>query len=216
MELKIFDNNGNLTNEKVEFDDSIFFKKSYEKSLHLEIKRYLFAQRQGTHKSKERGEVSGSTRKLHRQKGTGNSRKGSIKNPIFRGGGRVFGPRPRKYYIKVNKTTKSIIRKFIIEKKILQNKVKIVDDISSLKIPKTKLVLKLLDSLNLIGKKSLIITGKYDKILYLSFRNLKMYKFIHVNELDCFSLLNYPYVILLKNSIEKIKNFLIISKYYDN
>ncbi|WP_185849039.1 50S ribosomal protein L4 [Blattabacterium cuenoti] len=209
MELKILDIKGNYTNKKIEFNDKIFLKKSYHHSTYLEVKRYLLAQRQGTHKSKERGEISGSTRKLHRQKGTGGSRKGNIKNPIFRGGGRTFGPKPRKYLTKLNKRTKNMVRKFILEQKLVHHKIMIIEDFQ-LNAPKTKFILNLLKSLKLINKKSLMIIGKTNKNLYLSSRNLKNFKLLSANELDCFSLINFPYIILSENSINKIYKFLSI------
>ncbi|WP_185860531.1 50S ribosomal protein L4 [Blattabacterium cuenoti] len=209
MELKILDIKGNHTDKKIEFHDNIFLKKYYNHPTYLEIKRYLSAQRQGTHKSKERGELSGSTKKLHRQKGTGGSRKGNIKNPIFRGGGRVFGPKPRKYLIKLNKRTKNIVRKFLIEQKLVHNKVMIIEDLK-LNAPKTKFILNLLKSLQLEKKKSLMIIGKININLYLSSRNLKNFKLLNVNELDCFSLIKFPYIIFSENSIKKIYQFLSI------
>ncbi|WP_185861087.1 50S ribosomal protein L4 [Blattabacterium cuenoti] len=207
MELKVLDIKGNYTEKKIKFNDKIFFKKSYRHPLYLEIKRYLLAQRQGTHKSKERGELSGSTKKLHRQKGTGGSRKGNIKNPIFRGGGRVFGPKPRKYLTKLNKRTKNIVRKFLIEQKLVHNKVLIIEDFQ-LETPKTKFILKLLKSLQLTNHKSLMIIGEINKNLYLSSRNLKNFKLLIVNELDCFSLINFAYIIFSENSINRISKFL--------
>ncbi|WP_185863063.1 50S ribosomal protein L4 [Blattabacterium cuenoti] len=209
MELKILDEKGNCTNKKIEFNDNIFLKKSYNHPLHLEIKRFLSAQRQGTHKSKERGELSGSTKKLHRQKGTGGSRKGDIKNPIFRGGGRVFGPKPRKYFIKINKHTKNIVRKFLIEQKLVHHKVMILEDFK-LNVPKTKFILNLLKSLRLENKKSLMVIGETNTNLYLSSRNLRNFKLLSVNELDCFSLINFPYIIFSENSIHRIYQFLSI------
>ncbi|WP_185857135.1 50S ribosomal protein L4 [Blattabacterium cuenoti] len=209
MELKILDIKGNYTDKKIEFRDDVFFKKSYRHSIYLEIKRYLLAQRQGTHKSKERGELSGSTKKLHRQKGTGGSRKGDIKNPIFRGGGRVFGPKPRKYITKLNKRTKNIVKKSIIEQKLVQNKILIIEDLK-LNVPKTKFILNLLKSLQLTDKKSLMIIGEMNKNLYLSSRNLNNFKLLSVSELDCFSLINFSYIIFSENSINKINHLLSI------
>lgn len=210
MELKVLDINGNQTDKKIRFENNLFSKKSYDHSVYLEIKRYLSAQRQGTHKSKERGELSGSRRKLHRQKGTGGSRKGDIKNPIFRGGGRVFGPRPRKYLTKINKHTKDMVRKFIFEKKLTENKVKVVETMK-LDIPKTKFIVKFLDSLQLKNEKSLMIIGKSNRNLYLSSKNIKNFRLLDINELDCFSLLNFSYIILSEDSIEKVYKFLTIS-----
>ncbi|WP_185873135.1 50S ribosomal protein L4 [Blattabacterium cuenoti] len=210
MELKILDSKGNYTNNKIIFNSKNFFKKNYDYSVYLEIKRYLFSQRQGTHKSKEKSDVSGSNRKLHRQKGTGGSRKGDIKNPIFRGGGRIFGPKPRKYSIKINKKVKNIAKKYVIEHKLLKNKIKIVENLN-LKKPKTKIALKLLKSLDIFDKKSLIIIGneKLDNNLYLSFRNIKYYKIININNVTCFYLLNCSYIVLFENTVHKFKKLFI-------
>ncbi|AEU09283.1 50S ribosomal protein L4 [Blattabacterium sp. (Cryptocercus punctulatus) str. Cpu] len=207
MELKILDIKGNYTDRKIEFNEKFFGKKSYDHSIYLEIKRYLSAQRQGTHKSKERGDLSGSTRKLHRQKGTGGSRKGNIKNPIFRGGGRIFGPRPRHYFEKINKLTKNLVKKTIIGYKLKENKVKIIEDFQ-LKIPKTKFILKILKFLKLENKKSLMIIEKPNKNLYLSSRNLKNFKLLNINELNSYSLLNSLYIIFSENSMKKIYEIL--------
>ncbi|WP_185878263.1 50S ribosomal protein L4 [Blattabacterium cuenoti] len=210
MELEILDIEGNSTNRKVLFDEKFFSKKSYDHSIYLEVKRYLSAKRQGTHKSKERGEVSGSRRKLHRQKGTGGSRKGDIKNPLFRGGGRVFGPTPRKYFMKINKLTKNLARKNIIEYKLKTKKVKIIEDFQ-LKKPKTKLILNILKSLQLMNEKSLMIVEKADKNLHLSARNLKNFQLLNAEELNSYSLLNSSYVILSEKSVKKIERILNIS-----
>lgn len=210
MELEILDIKGNSTNRKVLFDEKFFSKKSYDHPIYLEVKRYLSAQRQGTHKSKERGEISGSRRKLHRQKGTGGSRKGDIKNPLFRGGGRVFGPIPRKYLMKINKLTKNLAKKNIIEHKLKTNKVKIIEDFQ-LKKPKTKLVLNILKSLQLMNEKSLMIVEKSDINLHLSARNLKNFQLLNAEELNSYSLLNSSYVILSENSVKRIERILNIS-----
>ncbi|WP_185877728.1 50S ribosomal protein L4 [Blattabacterium cuenoti] len=204
MELNILDFEGNFTKKKINFNNKNFFKKNYDHSVYLEIKRYLFSQRQGTHKSKEKSELSGSNRKLHRQKGTGGSRKGDIKNPIFRGGGRIFGPKPRKYSIKVNKKVKNIAKKYVIEHKLLKNEIKIVKNIK-LKKPKTKIVLKLLNSIGFFKEKVLIINEKFDKNLYLSFRNIKRCNIININDVTCFYLLNCSYIILFENSVNKFQ-----------
>ncbi|AER40678.1 MAG: 50S ribosomal protein L4 [Flavobacteriales bacterium] len=204
MEIKILDIKGNWTNRKVEFNDAFFSKKSYDHSIYLEIKRYLSAQRQGTHKSKERGEVSGSTRKIHKQKGTGESRKGNIKNPIFKGGGRVFGPRPRRYFEKINKSTRNLVRKTIIEYKLKTNKVRVIEDIQ-LEKPNTKFIFNLLRILHLKDEKSLMIVGIKNKNLYLSSRNLKKFKLLNVEELDCYSLLNFLYIIFSESSVNRIR-----------
>ncbi|WP_185854636.1 50S ribosomal protein L4 [Blattabacterium cuenoti] len=210
MELEVLDIKGNSTNRKVLFNEKFFSKKSYDHPIYLEVKRYLSAQRQGTHKSKERGEISGSRRKLHRQKGTGGSRKGDIKNPIFRGGGRVFGPTPRKYFMKINKLTKNLAKKNIIEHKLKTKKIKIIEDFQ-LKKPKTKLVLNILKSLQLMNEKSLMIVEKADRNLHLSARNLKNFQLLNAEELNSYSLLNSSYVILSENSVKRIERILNIS-----
>ncbi|WP_185862520.1 50S ribosomal protein L4 [Blattabacterium cuenoti] len=210
MELKILDIKGNCTNRRVQFNEKFFSKKSYDHPIYLEIKRYLSAQRQGTHKSKERGDISGSRKKLHRQKGTGGSRKGDVKNPLFRGGGRVFGPKPRDYSLKINKLTKNLVRKNIIEHKLKMNQVKIIEDFQ-LEKPKTKLVLNILKSLQLINEKSLMIVEKTNKNLYLSARNLKNFKLLNAEELNSYFLLNYSYIILSESSVKRIEKFLNVS-----
>ncbi|WP_185873673.1 50S ribosomal protein L4 [Blattabacterium cuenoti] len=203
MKLQILNIQGNFTKKVIEFNDSLFSKKNYDHSIYLEIKRYLLAQRQGTHKSKERGDISGSNRKLHRQKGTGGSRKGSIKNPIFRGGGRIFGPKPRNYIIKINKKTKHLVKKSIIEYKLKKNKIKIIEDIQ-LNSPKTKLFVNILKSLKLMNKKSLIVVEKLNNNLYLSSRNLKKIKLLTISELNSYFLLNYLYIIFTESSVKMI------------
>lgn len=207
MEFKVLDKKGNLTKKKINFDN--FFlkeeKKNYEYLVYLEIKRYLLSQRQGTHKSKERGELSGSTKKLHRQKGTGSSRKGSIKNPIFKGGGRVFGPTPRKYKIKINKNVRNMVKKFLFKKKIKDNKIKIVEDIN-MKKPKTKVILTLLKGLNLENFKSLIISEKLNRNVYLSSRNLQKCNVLSIDNIDCFSLLNFSYFLVFESAVNNLKN----------
>ncbi|WP_185859709.1 50S ribosomal protein L4 [Blattabacterium cuenoti] len=210
MELEVLDIKGNNTNRKIQFNEKFVSEKSYDHPIYLEIKRYLSAQRQGTHKSKERGEVSGSRRKLHRQKGTGGSRKGDIKNPLFRGGGRVFGPKPRTYSLKINKLTKNLVRKNIIEYKLKMNQVKVIEDFQ-LEKPKTKLILNILKSLQLINIKSLMIIEETNRNLYLSARNLKNFKLLNVDELNSYFLLNYSYIILSENSVKKIEKILNIS-----
>ncbi|WP_185882763.1 50S ribosomal protein L4 [Blattabacterium cuenoti] len=209
MKITILDIHGNYTDKIIKINEDKFLKKSYHYSLYLEIKRYLHSQRQGTHKSKERGEVTGSNRKIHRQKGTGSSRKGTIKNPIFRGGGRVFGPKPRNYSIKLNKKIKNKVKRFILEYKIMKNRIKIIENIA-LDNPKTKFFSKLLLSLKLNNIKSMMIIDKFNRNLYLSSRNIKKFKLIQLNELDSFSLLHFSYIIVCENSIKHILNFLSI------
>lgn len=203
MEIEIININGINTGRNISLNKNIFGVPSNEHVVYLEIKRYLASQRQGTHKSKERGDISGSTRKLQRQKGTGNARKGSINSPLLRGGGRVFGPRPRKYNIKLNKYVKKLSKCLILSYKLKNNYLKIIEDFY-LDLPKTKDLINILKSLNLFYKKTIFITEKLNKSLYLSARNLNFIKVITVNELNSYLLLKYNYVVFLESSINFI------------
>lgn len=203
MEIEIFNINGINTGRSILLNHSIFGATPNEHIVYLEIKRFLASQRQGSHKSKERGDISGSTRKLQRQKGTGNARKGSINSPLLRGGARVFGPRPRKYNFKLNKHVKKISKCSILSYKLKNNYLKIIEDFS-LDIPKTKYLISILKSLNLFYKKTIIITEKLNKSLYLSSRNLNFIKVITINELNSYILLKYNYVVFLESSINLI------------
>lgn len=207
MDIEIFNINGLKTGKVLNLDEKIFNIKSKDHIVYLDIKRYLFSQRQGTHKSKERNEISKSNKKLQRQKGTGNARKGSAKNPIFRGGGRVFGPSPRKYNIKLNKKIKKLSKYSILTNKLINNKLIILEEFF-LKKPKTKDALKIIDSLNLKKNKILIILEKTNKILYLSFRNIKNIKVIIVSELNSYDLLNYNYIIFSENSMKTLQTII--------
>lgn len=203
MEVEIFNINGVSTGRNIFLNSKIFKIISNNHVVYLEIKRYLASQRQGTHKSKERSDIIGSTRKLQRQKGTGNARKGSINSPILRGGARVFGPRPRKYNIKLNKYEKKISKCSILSYKLKNNFLKIIEDFY-LDCPKTKNLINILKSLDLFYKKTIFITEKLNKSLYLSSRNLNFIKVITINELNSYLLLKYDYVIFLESSINFI------------
>lgn len=205
MEIEIFNINAISTGRNILLNNSIFGTTPNEHIVYLEIKRFLASQRQGNHKSKERGDISGSTRKLQRQKGTGNARKGSINSPLLRGGARVFGPRPRKYSFKLNKYVKKLSKCSILSYKLKNNYLKIVEDFS-LDLPKTKYLINILKSFNLLYKKTIIITEKLNKSLYLSSRNLKFIKVITINELNSYVLLKYNYVVFLESSINFINN----------
>jgi large subunit ribosomal protein L4 len=210
VEIKILNIKGNNTGKKLFLDDSIFnIQNPNQYAIYLEIKRYLAAQRHGKHKTKERSEISGSTRKIHRQKGTGSSRKGDIKNPLFRGGARVFGPSLEKNYkFKINKFTRILARKSILTIKNRNNQIKIVENFF-LKIPKTKLLLEIIKSLNILNKKSLIISENINKNLYLSSRNLKMVKVVSINEVNNYDLLNFFYIVFIENSIKKLEKIMM-------
>ncbi|WP_185872602.1 50S ribosomal protein L4 [Blattabacterium cuenoti] len=206
MKLNVLNKNGNITDKKIDFKDLIFSTKSYDHCIYLEIKRYLSAQRQGTHDSKNRSKIIGSNRKLHKQKGLGGSRKGSIKNPIFRGGGRIFGPIPRKYIKKTNKITKHLVRQYILEYKLKTNTVFVIEDIT-LTNPSTKTLVKILTTLKLNNKKSLLIINDKNKNLYLSSRNLTNFKLLSINDLNSYLLLKYYYIIFTESSLINVFNF---------
>lgn len=204
MKITIFNNSGLETGRYLKVNN-FFLKKENNNILFLEIKRYLSAQRQGTNKSKERSEITGSTKKIQRQKGSGNARKGDIKNPIFRSGGRIFGPKPRNFNIKINNKSKFLAKKTILNFKLRTNKIKVIEDFK-FNIIKTKLVFKILNRLNFNLKKSLII---YNKInvndnFFFSSRNLKFTNFLSINELNSYELANSDYLVFFESTIKKI------------
>lgn len=204
MRISIFDINGNPTNRKIFLDPSIFDIKLHKHIVYLEIKRYLSAQRQGKHNTKERRELSGSTRKIQKQKGTGQSRKGDIKNPIFRGGSRIFGPTPRLYTHKLNKSAKILAKKSILSKKLKNKSLKIIEDYL-FERPKTKKIINLLRAFNAENKRTLFIISESNKSLYLSSRNLFTKKVINLNELNNFYLLKYSILFFFESSIKLIQ-----------
>lgn len=203
MEVKVFDINGKETGRNVILQDQVFGINPNTHAISMEIKRYLSAQRQGTHKTKERSEVSGSTRKLHRQKGTGGSRKGDINNPLFRGGGRVFGPSPKKYLFKLNKSFKKLAKRSILSQRLKEGKLKVIENFL-LKNPKTKLFLGILSYLNLSKKKVLMVSVKPNKNLFLSSRNLKKIKLATYNEVSSYDLLNASNILFMEDSLEEV------------
>ncbi len=204
MELTVLDIKGKETSKKVTLDDSIFGIDPSEHTVYLEVKQYLAAQRQGTHKSKERAEVAGSTRKIKRQKGTGTARAGSIKSPVFRGGGTIFGPRPRSYDFKLNKSQKRLAKKSVLSQKMKDNEIKIVEDFT-FDAPKTKDFIEVLKGLGLENKKSLFVLGDKNDNVYLSSRNLKGTKVVLNSELNIFDLINANELIFLESSIENVQ-----------
>lgn len=202
MKITIFNNSGLETGRYLKVNN-FFLKKENNNLLFLEIKRYLSAQRQGTNKSKERSEITGSTKKIQRQKGSGNARKGDIKNPIFRSGGRIFGPKPRNFNIKINNKSKFLAKKTILNFKLRTNKIKVIEDFK-LNIIKTKLVFKILNRLNFNLNKSLIIYNKINDNLFFSSRNLKFTNFLSINELNSYELANSDYLVFFESAIKKI------------
>lgn len=207
MELTVYNIKGEETGRKVKLDESIFAVEPNDHAIYLEVKQYLANQRQGTHKSKERSEISGSTRKIKRQKGTGTARAGSIKSPIFRGGGRIFGPRPRNYSFKLNKKLKHVARKSALSYKIKNNEVIVVENLEFDAV-KTKSFVAFNESLKVADKKSLLVLGEANKNVYLSARNIQNSKVITVSELSTYDILNNKCLMLTEGSIESISKTL--------
>ena len=205
MNVAILNINGEETGKKATLKKEIFGIEPNDHAIYLDVKRYLAAQRQGTHKSKERNEISGSTRKLKRQKGTGTARAGSIKSPLFKGGGRVFGPRPRDYSFKLNKKLKQLARKSALSYKAKSKEIAIVEDFS-LDQPKTKAYLDILTKLNLADKKTLLVLPEVNKNIVLSGRNLKKTKVAVYNEINTYELVNSDTVVFCESSIEKLNS----------
>ena len=204
MEAKVLDFNGKDTGRKVQLSDSVFAIEPNNHAVYLDVKQYLANQRQGTHKAKERAEVAGSTRKIKKQKGTGTARAGSAKNPLFKGGGTVFGPRPRSYSFKLNKSLKRLARKSAFSIKAKEANIIVLEDFS-FETPNTKNFINVLKSLGLEDKKSLFVLGDSNKNVYLSSRNLKASKVISSSELSTYDILNTNSLVLLEGSLEVIE-----------
>lgn len=204
MEAKVLDFNGKDTGRKVQLSDSVFAIEPNNHAVYLDVKQYLANQRQGTHKAKERAEVAGSTRKIKKQKGTGIARAGSAKNPLFKGGGTVFGPRPRSYSFKLNKSLKRLARKSAFSIKAKEANIIVLEDFN-FETPNTKNFINVLKALGLENKKSLFVLGDSNKNVYLSSRNLKASKVISSLELSTYDILNTNSLVLLEGSLEVIE-----------
>lgn len=204
MKISVYNIKGEATGRSVELPEEIFGIEPHEHSVWLDVKRYLAAQRQGTHKSKERSEISGSTRKLHKQKGTGGSRKGDINNPLYRGGGRVFGPRPRNYDIQVNAKVRRLARRSALSAKAKAGSIVVVEDFT-LESPKTKEFQNILNALKVADKKPLTVLGNYDKTLYLSCRNIEKASIAPATDLNTYQIMQAGAVVITESAIEKIK-----------
>ena len=204
MEVKVLDINGKETGRKVQLADSVFAIEPNKHAVYLDVKQYLANQRQGTHKAKERAEVAGSTRKIKKQKGTGTARAGSAKNPLFKGGGTVFGPRPRSYSFKLNKSVKRLARKSAFSIKAKESNLVVVEDFN-FETPNTKNFIAVLKALGLENKKSLFVLGDSNKNVYLSSRNLKASSVITSSELSTYAILNANNLVLLEGSLEGIE-----------
>jgi large subunit ribosomal protein L4 len=203
MEVKVLDINGKETGRTVQLSDSVFAIEPNNHAVYLDVKQYLANQRQGTHKAKERNEVTGSTRKIKKQKGTGTARAGSIKNPLFKGGGTIFGPRPRSYSFKLNKALKRLARKSAFSIKVNEANLIVLEDFN-FEIPNTKAFINVLNALGLENKKSLFVLGDSNKNVYLSSRNLKSSSVVTNSELSTYTILNTDKLVLLESSIEGI------------
>lgn len=208
MELTIYNIDGTKTARTVVLNDGIFGIEPNDHAIYLDVKQYLANKRQGTHKTKERGEVAGSTRKLHRQKGTGGSRKGDIKSPIFRGGGRIFGPVPRDYSFKVNKKVKKLARRSALTYKAIDNNI-MVFEAFNMEEPKTKKYLEILKKFNLEDKKSLLVVPEVDRNLILSSRNIPKAKVALASDLNTYMILNADHLLLVESSLPEVENILL-------
>jgi large subunit ribosomal protein L4 len=203
MTIDILNIQGEKTGKTVELPANIFGIEPNEHVLYLAVKQYLANQRQGTHKAKERSEVAGSTRKLHKQKGTGGSRKGDINSPLFPGGGRVFGPRVRDYEQKLNKKVKKLARRSALSSKAKAGAIVVVEDFT-FESPKTKDYLNVLKNLNIDGKKSLVVTAEFNPSVHLSSRNLPTSRVIRAQDLNTYEILKANAIVLAAGSIEKL------------
>lgn len=207
MEAAIVNISGKATSKKVDLNDAIFGIEPNDHAIYLDVKQHLANKRQGTHKSKERNEVSGSTKKLKKQKGTGGARAGSIKSGTIVGGGRIFGPRPRNYSFKLNKKLKRLARASALTYKAKENSIVVLEDFS-FDAPKTKKYADLMNNLKLSDKKTLLVLGESNKNVYLSSRNLPQARVVTASELSTYDILNANNLLLVESSVKEIENLL--------
>ncbi len=201
MELSVFNIAGQETGRKVALDETIFGIEPNEHAVYLDVKQYLANQRQGTHKAKERGEIAGSTAKLKKQKGTGTARAGSVKSPLFRGGGRVFGPRPRNYGFKLNKKLKQLARKSALSIKAQNNGLAVVEDFN-LEAPKTKSLLEIVNNLKIENRRLLLVLSEANENILLSSRNLPNIDVIRVEDLNTYGIMKASSILFVESSME--------------
>ena len=204
MEVKVLNISGKETGKSITLSDAVFGIEPNNHAVYLDVKQYLANQRQGTHKAKERAEVAGSTRKIKKQKGTGTARAGSAKNPLFKGGGTVFGPRPRSYSFKLNKSLKRLARKSAFSIKAKESNIIVLEDFS-FDAPNTKNFINVLKALGLENKKSLFVLGDSNKNVYLSSRNLKTSSVVSSSELSTYAILNANNIVLMEGALEGIE-----------
>jgi large subunit ribosomal protein L4 len=205
MELAILNSSGKETGRKVNLNDSIFGIEPNDHAIYLDTKQYLANQRQGTHSSKDKGEISGSTRKIKRQKGTGTARAGSIKNPLFRGGGRVFGPKPRDYSFKLNKKVKQLARKSALSYKASTNNIIVLEDFS-FETPKTKEIIKMGNNLNIANKKSVFVFPEQNNNIYLSTRNVQGVEVVIASELNTYKIMKASTLVLVESAVDVLQS----------
>ena len=203
MEVSVLNIKGEDTGKKVVLNDAIFGIEPNDHCIYLAVNQYLAAQRQGTHKSKERSEIAGSTRKLIRQKGGGGARRGDIKSPVLRGGGRVFGPRPRDYWFKLNKKVKALARKSALSYKAQQNAIVVVEDFD-FETPKTKDGVALLNNLKVEGKKTLIVLPEVKKNVNLSVRNIQRVEVMTASALNTYKVMNANVLVVTENALKLV------------
>jgi large subunit ribosomal protein L4 len=204
MKLEVQNATGNGTGRSVELPENIFGVEPNEHAVYLAVKAYLANQRQGTHKAKERGEIAGSTRKLHKQKGTGGSRKGDIKNPLFRSGGRIFGPRPRSYGQKLNKKVRLLARASAFSSKAAAGKVTLMEDLT-MDAPRTKDFISVLSAFDFATQKTLLITADHNVNVYRSSRNIPNAQVVAASDVNTYQVMHAHNVIVAEGAIEKLK-----------
>jgi large subunit ribosomal protein L4 len=207
MELSVLKYSGENSGKKVSLSDSVFGIEPNDHAIYLDVKSYLANQRQGTHKSKQRNEISGSSKKLKKQKGTGGARAGNIKNPQFKGGGRVFGPQPRDYSFKLNKKVKDLARKSALPSKAKDNAIAVLEDFN-FEAPKTKQYINMLSALSLSDKKTLLVLPESTKNVVLAGRNLKNAKITTADQINTYDVMNAQNVIFVESSVSKVENLL--------
>ncbi|MCB8963525.1 MAG: 50S ribosomal protein L4 [Bacteroidales bacterium] len=210
MEIKVLNISGQETGRMIQLDDAIFTIEPNDHAIYLDVKQILANGRQGTHKSKQRNEVSGSTRKLKKQKGTGTARAGSIKSPLFRGGGRVFGPVPRDYSFKLNKKVKQLARKSALAYKVKDNAIVVVEDFN-FDTPKTKQFLQICNNLKVTDKKTLFLLGDINKNISLSSRNLQQCKVVEASSINTYDVLNAKALVLSESSVDVLNKLFKVS-----
>jgi len=207
MKLKVLNSQGQETGREVEVSDAIFGVDPNDHAIYLDVKQYLANQRQGTHKSKDKGEITASTRKIKRQKGTGTARAGSVKSGVMRGGGRFHGPRPRDYGFKLNKKMKQVARRSALSYKARENQLMVIEGIS-IEAPNTQEYVQFLDSLNVADRRTLLVTADVDRNVYLSARNIQNAEVLRATDVNTYEVLKAKSVIFTEDSIGKLEETL--------